>query len=156
MLNKLLLLAALLLPATLTHAQDYQVGDVQVSAPWSMELPANAPTVAVYFVIHNTGKTPDRLLSMQTPVADNAQLHEHQHVNGMMKMQQVQSVDIAPGQDAVFAPMGYHVMLLGVKDRAKLVEGQQFPLTLHFEKAGDLTVQVEVLKQAPMAAMQMN
>ena len=47
-------------------------------------------------------------------------------------------------------------MLLGVKDRAKLVDGQQFPLTLHFEKAGDLTVQVEVLKQAPMAAMQMN
>lgn len=156
MLNKLLLLVALLSPATLTHAQDYQVGDVQVSAPWSMELPPNAPTAATYFVIHNTGKTPDRLLSVQTPVAENAQLHEHVHVNGLMKMQQVQSVDIAPGQDVVFAPMAYHVMLLDLKDRSKLVEGQQFPLTLHFEKAGDVTVQVEVLKQAPMAAMQMN
>lgn len=156
MLKKLLMLAALLLPATFSEAHEYQVGEIQVAAPWSMELPPNAPTVAAYFVIHNAGQTPDRLLSVQTPVADSAQLHEHVHVDGLMKMQQVQSVDIAPGQDAVFAPMAYHVMLLDLKDRSKLVEGQQFPLTLHFEKAGDVTVQVEVLKQAPGAAMHMH
>lgn len=158
MFKKLLMLAALLLPAAFSHAQEmsYQAGALQINAPWSLELPPNAPTVAAYFVIHNAGQTADRLLSVQSPVAGVAQLHEHQHVDGLMKMQQVQAVDIAPGQDALFAPMAYHAMLLELNDRSQLVAGQHFPLTLHFEKAGDVTVQVEVLKQAPDGAMQMN
>jgi copper(I)-binding protein len=151
MFKKLLMLVALLLPAAFSHAHEmsYQAGPLQINAPWSLELPPNAPTVAAYFVIHNAGQTPDRLLSVQSPVAGSAQLHEHQHVDGMMKMQQVPEVDIAPGQDAIFAPMAYHVMLLDLKDRSQLVQGQHFPLTLQFEKAGDVTVQVQVLKQAP-------
>ena len=40
-------------------------------------------------------------------------------------------------------------MLLNLKDRSLLVEGKRFPLTLHFEKAGDVTVEVAVQKQAP-------
>ncbi|MFS2159944.1 copper chaperone PCu(A)C [Pseudomonas sp. Pseusp122] len=151
MFKKLLMLVALLLPAAFSHAHEmsYQAGQLQIKAPWSLELPPNAPTVAAYFVIHNAGQTPDRLLSVQSPVAGSAQLHEHQHVDGLMKMQQVPEVDIAPGQDAIFAPMAYHVMLLDLKDRSQLVQGQHFPLTLQFEKAGDVTVQVQVLKQAP-------
>jgi copper(I)-binding protein len=45
--------------------------------------------------------------------------------------------------------MAYHVMLLGLKDRSLLVDGKRFPMTLHFEKAGDVTVEVAVQKQAP-------
>ncbi len=45
--------------------------------------------------------------------------------------------------------MAWHVMLLDLKDRSKLVTGQRFPMTLHFEKAGDVEVQVVVQKQAP-------
>jgi copper(I)-binding protein len=45
--------------------------------------------------------------------------------------------------------MAYHVMLLDLKDRSRLVDGQRFPLTLHFEKSGDVTVDVQVQKQAP-------
>jgi copper(I)-binding protein len=47
--------------------------------------------------------------------------------------------------------MGYHVMLLELKDRSLLTDGKRFPLTLHFEKAGDVTVEVAVQKQAPDA-----
>ena len=131
------------------NAHEYAVGELHIAHPWSMELPPNAPTVAAYFVVHNNGKNPDRLLSVDTPVAGKAELHEHQHQNGLMKMQQVQSVDIPAGGEVAFAPMGYHVMLLGLKDKSTLVDGQRFPLTLHFEKAGDVTVEVAVQKHAP-------
>jgi copper(I)-binding protein len=47
--------------------------------------------------------------------------------------------------------MAYHVMLLGLKDRSLLSDGKRFPLTLHFEKSGDVTVEVAVQKQAPEA-----
>ena len=144
-------LAALLsvLSISFAHADDFKAGELSISQPWSMELPPNAPTVAAYFVIHNGGQQPDRLLSVDTPIAATAQLHEHVHANGLMKMQQVQLVEIPPGGDATFAPMGYHVMLLDLKDKSKLTEGAHFALTLHFEKSGDVTVEVAVLKQAP-------
>ncbi|QBZ87735.1 copper chaperone PCu(A)C [Pseudomonas viciae] len=149
MLNRLILLAALLLPVGFAHAHQYKVGDIEIAHPWSQELPPNAPTVAAYFVIHNNGNTADRLLSVDSPIAGKAELHEHVMQGGLMKMQPVPAVDIAPGATATFAPMAYHVMLLELKDRSLLSDGKRFAMTLHFEKAGDVTVEVAVQKNAP-------
>ncbi len=152
MLNKILLLIALALPAAFVEAQDYTKGQLVVAQPWSMALPPNAPTVAAYFVITNGGAENDKLKAVDSPIAGAAQLHEHVSQDGLMKMQHVETVGIPGGGTATFAPMAYHVMLLDLKDRARLIDGQSFPLTLHFEKAGDLTVDVMVLKQPPDAA----
>jgi len=149
MLNKLIVLAALLLPACFANAHEYKAGELEIAHPWSQELPPNAPTVAAYFVIHNKGKTADRLLSVDSPIAGEAQLHEHIKQNDLMKMQQVPSVEIPAGGEVTFAPMAYHVMLLELKDRSLLADGKRFPLTMHFEKSGDVTVEVTVQKQAP-------
>lgn len=149
MLNKLIVLAALLLPACFANAHEYKAGELQIAHPWSQELPPNAPTVAAYFVIQNNGKTADKLLGVDSPIAGLAQLHEHVMQNDLMKMQQVSTVDIPAGGDVTFAPMAYHVMLLELKDRSLLRDGKRFPLTMHFEKSGDVTVEVAVQKQAP-------
>jgi copper(I)-binding protein len=148
-LKKVLLLAALLLPACYVEAHEYAKGHLAIAHPWSMELPPNAPTIAAYFVISNAGPDADRLTGVDSPVAGVAQLHEHVNKDGLMKMQQVQTVDIPAGGELKFAPMAYHVMLLDLRDRSKLKDGQSFPLTLHFEKTGDVTVDVKVQKQAP-------
>ncbi|WIE51262.1 copper chaperone PCu(A)C [Pseudomonas sp. GM17] len=145
-----LLLAALLLPAGFATAHEYQAGELQIAHPWSQELPPNAPTVAAYFVIHNTGKNADRLLGVDSPISGKAELHEHVQQGDLMKMQQVPNVAIAPGATVTFAPMAYHVMLLELKDRSLLSDGKRFPLTLHFEKSGDITVEAAVQKQAPV------
>ena len=152
MLKKVLLLTALLLPACWVHAHEYTKGHLTIAHPWSIELPPNAPTVAAYFVISNAGPEADRLTGVDSPIAGTAQLHEHVMKGGLMKMQHVQAVDIPAGGAATFAPMAYHVMLLDLKDRSKLTDGQTFPLTLHFEKTADVTVQVMVQKQSPDAA----
>ncbi|RON15171.1 copper chaperone PCu(A)C [Pseudomonas frederiksbergensis] len=149
MLNKLIVLAVLLLPACFANAHEYKAGELEIAHPWSQELPPNAPTVAAYFVIHNSGKTADRLLSVDSPIAGVAQLHEHVMQNDLMKMQQVPSVEIPAGGEVTFAPMAYHVMLLELKDRSLLSDGKRFPLTMHFEKSGDVTVDVTVQKKAP-------
>ncbi|MCF5779021.1 copper chaperone PCu(A)C, partial [Pseudomonas poae] len=149
MLKSSLLLAALLMPVfSAANADDYKAGELLVSDPWSQELPPNAPTVAAYFVIHNDGKTPDRLLGVDTPVADKAELHEHVMQGDLMKMQQVTSVAVPAKGELTFAPMAYHVMLLGLKDRSLLADGEHFPLTLTFEKAGKVERQ-ESLQKSP-------
>lgn len=148
MLKIFTLLAALLLPTCYAEAHDFTKGPLTIASPWSMELPPNAPTVAAYFVISNTGAA-DRLTGVDSPIAGSAQLHEHVSKDGLMKMQHVETVEIPPAGKVTFAPMAYHVMLLDLKDRSRLVDGQRFPLTLHFEKSGDVTIDVQVQKQAP-------
>ncbi|MGN8261052.1 copper chaperone PCu(A)C [Pseudomonas sp. SMSB3] len=150
MFKHALILAALLLPGAYASAHEYSVGDLHIAHPWSLQLPPNAPNVAAYFVVHNNGKVDDRLLSVDSPISDDAQLHEHaQGSDGAMRMQQVQSVVVPAGKDLTFAPGAYHVMLMQPKDRSLLSDGQRFPLTLHFQRAGDITVQVAVQQQAP-------
>ena len=146
-LKKTLLGLTLLLPALLAQAHEYEVGQLHIDHPWSREMPPVAPTAAAYFVVHNKGSEADRLLSVSTPVAGKAELHEHVHADGVMKMQQVQDVVIPAGGEVKFEPMGYHVMLFNLKQQAK--DGERFPLTLNFEKAGKVEVQVAVQKEAP-------
>lgn len=146
-LKKTLLGLTLLLPALLAQAHEYEVGQLHIDHPWSREMPPVAPTAAAYFVVHNKGSEADRLLSVSTPVAGKAELHEHVHADGVMKMQQVQDVVIPAGGEVRFEPMGYHVMLFNLKQQAK--DGERFPMTLNFEKAGKVDVEVAVQKEAP-------
>ena len=148
-----LIAAAVLLPACFANAHEYQSGALQITHPWSQELPPNAPTVAAYFVIHNNGNDADRLVSVDTPIAEKAELHQHVMQGDLMKMQPVASVDIPAGGSVTFAPMAYHVMMLGLKDRSLLQDGKHFPMTLHFAKAGAVTVEINVQKQPPAAGM---
>lgn len=145
-------LTAFLLTAfcTLAMAHDFKVGALQIDHPWSRELPPNAPAGAAYFVIHSQSADADALLSVSSPIAEKAELHTHVMLGEVMKMQQIDSVAVPAGGQAVFAPGGNHVMLFGLKK--PLVAGESFPLTLVFEKAGAVDVQVNVEQDAPVAA----
>lgn len=144
-----LALVALLCSPLLASAHEHGASALHINQPWSREMPPSAPTAAVYLVVQNDANSADRLLSVDTPAAAKAELHEHIHQNGLMKMQQVASVDIPAHGAVAFAPMAYHVMLFGLK--APLKAGQTFALTLHFEHAGAVQVEVPVLKDAPAA-----
>ncbi|QXI29134.1 copper chaperone PCu(A)C [Pseudomonas vanderleydeniana] len=152
MLKNALLLAALLLPVGFANAHEFTAGDLRIDHPWSQELPPNAPTVAAYFTLHNQGSVADRLTGVDSPIAGKAELHEHVMQANLMKMQQVPDVTVPPQGEVKFAPMAYHVMLLDLQDRSLLQDGKHFPLTLHFEKAGAVTVEVSVQRQPPAAA----
>lgn len=147
MFKKSLLLVALMVPCMFASAHEYDVGDLHIEHPWSREMPPVAPAAAAYFVVENNGKTDDALLSVSTPQAGVAQMHENLVKDGVMKMQEVKRVDIPAGGEMRFEPKGYHVMLLELKSQLK--DGERFPLTLNFEKAGSVTVEVAVQKTAP-------
>ena len=150
LLKKTLLIAALLSPSLFVSAHEYTAGELHIEHPWSREMPPVAPTAAAYFVVHNKGAEADRLLSVSTPHAGKAEMHEHMHADGLMKMQQVQEVVVPAGGEVKFEPMGYHVMLFNLQQQAK--DGEHFPLTLTFEKAGSVEVKVAVHTQAPASA----
>ena len=149
-LKKTLLGVVWLLAAGLAQAQGYKVGAIQIDHPWSRAMPPTAPAAAAYFVLNNAGAEADRLLSASTPVAGRAELHEHAHVDGLMKMRHVPVIEIGPQAQVAFVPGGYHVMLFELPRQMRA--GERFPLTLRFERAGEVTVEVAVQVDAPQSA----
>ncbi|MBK7542353.1 MAG: copper chaperone PCu(A)C [Candidatus Competibacteraceae bacterium] len=121
---------------------------VQIVKPQAAETPPGAKTGAVYFDVVNSGGA-DRLLSAEAKeMAGTLELHTTQMEGTMMKMRQVDAVDLAAGETTSLKPGGLHVMLIDLKK--PLQAGQSFPLTLHLEKAGTLQVTVPVVKREAM------
>jgi periplasmic copper chaperone A len=136
---KFLALAVGLVVASAALAQTNQL---EVSNAWARATPGKAENGAAYLTIQSP--TPDRLLSVASPVAKKAELHAMSMEGMVMKMRPLADLDIPAGQPVTLKPGGQHVMLLGLA--APLREGQSFPLTLTFEKAGTRTVTVAIEK----------
>ena len=124
------------------QAYEFKVGDLLIDHPWARASIGQAKAGAAYLVVSNGGSEMDRITAAETPVAKRAELHTHIMEGGVMKMRSVGAVEVAPGEPVVFQPGGLHVMLMGLK--APLKEGESFPLTLKFEKAGKVEIQVKI------------
>lgn len=119
-----------------------------ISTPWARSSLVNGGNSAAYFKVMNHAKADDKIIDAKADVSKRVEIHTHIHDNGVMRMRRVKGgVDIKAGSEVMFKPGGYHIMLIGLK--AKLVEGQKFPLTLIFEKAGAQQITVEVKKTDP-------
>lgn len=116
--------------------------DIKVEGPWARASIGIERPGVVYMTIRNHGNQSDRLLAVTTPLANHAMLHESVREREMMIMRAVESIDILPGETVMLAPSGLHVMLISL--HKKLIEGENFPLTLHFLQAGKITVDVNV------------
>jgi periplasmic copper chaperone A len=123
-------------------AQTSTQNAIIVDHPWARATPRGAKTGAVYLSVINKGSAADRLLSATTPVADKVQFHSVSEENGISHMREMHALDIAPGGKVTFSPGGMHIMLVGLKHPLK--QGETFPITLTFEKAGkrELTVPI--------------
>lgn len=136
--------AAAFVVACAALASDYIQGQLHVMQPWSRPLPPVSTNGAAYLSVMNVGDTADKLVSVSTPAAERAELHTHIMDGGVMKMRQVDSVDIPAGAKTVLEPGGLHIMLFGLKQ--PLVEGKSYPLTLGFEHAGEIQVDVMIMQ----------
>jgi len=153
MIRKPLLVLALALSAGLGAPAIHiaAADDITVEHPWSRATAANAPNGAAFMVIHNAGTSPDRLVSASTGRAERVELHTHRMEDGVMKMRQVETIDIPAGGEAELKPGGLHVMFFGLK--GALSEGETFPLELTFQNGGTRTVEVTVMKAGTRMAM---
>lgn len=123
-------------------------GDLRIENAWARATPGALKSGAAYVTLTNTGSEPDRLVAVATPVAGHAATHAHAMEGGVAKMRPLASLPLEPGETVTFAPGGLHIMLMPLT--APLKEGETFPLTLTFERAGAMTVEVPVL---PLTAL---
>ena len=130
------------------HAQTPDAKSIVIDHPWARATPTGAKTGAAYVTLINNGSSGDRLLAAKTPVADAVQFHSVSEENGVSRMREMRAVEVPPGGKVTFSPGGMHIMLVGLKQPLK--EGQTFPLSLTFEKAGKVDVTVSIAKVGAM------
>jgi copper(I)-binding protein len=123
-------------------------GTIEVSDGWSRETSPGQNTGGGFFTVTNGSGVADRLLAAQSPAAEKVEVHRMTMDGGVMRMRAVaDGVAIASGQRMTFGPGSYHLMMIGLK--APLKQGQSVPLTLKFQRAGEVAA---VLKVQSVAA----
>jgi copper(I)-binding protein len=106
-------------------------------------MPPGSPATAAYFTLQHDASAPLALAAAESPVAAAVELHEHKEVNGMMMMRPVTAPIALPANGTlVFAPGGYHVMLIGLKQPLAL--GDTVPLTLVFDDGSAASLRLPV------------
>lgn len=103
---------------------------------------------AFYLTITNNGDDSDRLVMVETDMADVVEVHDVEMDDGVMQMVPLHDgLEIAAGEEIVFEPGSFHVMLIGITE--SMLDGEDFSATLHFEKAGEVEVTVPIYALEP-------
>jgi copper(I)-binding protein len=128
-------------------AQQYQAGPLTIEQPWARASMGDVKNTAAYMKIANSGEAADKLTAAKSEVAEHVMLHESRMEGDVMKMVHVEGgIEVPAHGSAELKPLGLHVMLMGLKRPLK--EGETFPMTLVFEKEGEVGIEVKV-GQAP-------
>ena len=140
-------LAAALLVATLVSPAFAQV---KVDSAWARSTVPGQQAGGGFMTLQSAAA--DRLLGGTTPVAERLELHTMTMEGDVMKMRQIERIDLPAGQRVELKPGGLHVMFIGLKQPLTL--GTKVPVTLKFEKAGELKIEMTVTSRPPPAGEQ--
>lgn len=135
------------LASLFAHAHEFKLGAITIGHPYARATAAGQPTGGGFLSFANAGPA-DKLLSISADVSKSVELHEMKMEGDVMKMRQVDGIEVPAGKTVELKPGGYHVMFVGLK--APLKAGDKFPAKLKFEKGGEVDVVFNI--EAPGAA----
>jgi copper(I)-binding protein len=136
------LLLALLFPISLPA-----LAQIEIENPWSRVTTPGAKIAAGYMTIRNKSAAPDRLLGGSSPLASKVETHVTMKDGDIMRMREVKGYEVPAKGSFELKPGGAHLMLVDIKKPFK--EGDRIPVTLRFEKAGEVKTQFVVSSGPP-------
>jgi copper(I)-binding protein len=128
-----------LLGVILLSASVY-AGDIQVESAWSRATAPGQDTAMVDITVLSSKDA--QLVGFSSPLCKTAEMHSMTHDNGIMKMRELQSIELPAGKRVSFGEAGLHLMLIGLK--APLKGGDRVPLTLNFKVGNNKVVKEEI------------
>ncbi|MEO0328182.1 MAG: copper chaperone PCu(A)C [Pseudomonadota bacterium] len=140
-----LLAFSVLFAATLAHAHKFKVGSLHITQPEMTAPLPGAKVTAGYLVIVNKGQEADRLVAVKADFAGKSEIHTMEMNDGVMKMRPVDGgLEIPAGASVVLEKGGLHLMFMKLQN--DIDAGQLKPVTLVFEKAGEISIEMNVTK----------
>lgn len=125
------------------HAHEFKAKDMLIVHPFAVPTVPGAMSGAAYLTLENQGKVADKLQAISTPRAKRVELHTMSMDGGIMRMREVDAIEVKAGETIKMRPSaGYHLMLMELPQPLK--DGETFPMTLTFEKSGKIEVKAYV------------
>jgi copper(I)-binding protein len=130
-------------------ARSFALGEIEVVGPWARaSLPATTDGGG-FFTLTNKGTVPDRLIAATSPAAERVEIHAITVVGADLRMRQREGgLAISPGTTLILKPRGYHLLMTGLK--TPLAPGSQASVTLTFENAGSLDIEMAIEAPGPV------
>lgn len=127
---------------SVARASEQVVGDLKLTAPWIRASVPGQVNGAGYIQIDNKAAQADRLISATTNGVSRVELNTIITDNGVAKMREVPGIDVPANGAVKLMPGGFHIMFLGLT--APFKADTTVPVTLKFEKAGEVKVDFEI------------
>ena len=133
-------LAALLLTAAPVLGQEVQI---EIDGAYAIATTPQATTGSAYMTVHNHAAEVDHLLSVASPAAAKVEVHDSSEVDGILRMEALAGpLEVPAGGAATLQRGGTHLMFMGLTSPWE--DGATVPVTLTFERAGEVEVEVPV------------
>lgn len=127
-----------------TLSSSLSAGPIMVSDSYARSTGPLAKAGAAYMKIMNHSERGDRLIGVYSDIAKKTELHTHlKSDNGIMKMMRIdKGIEIGAMKEHALVRGGEHIMFMGLKEPFE--NGKIIPVTLLFEKAGEVNIEVVV------------
>lgn len=118
-----------------------QAQNVEVQNAWARATVQGQKASGAFMTL--TAQTPGRLVSVSSPVAGVAEVHEMKMEGDVMKMRALTNgLELPAGKPVELKPGGYHVMLMDLK--LPLQKDTTIPVTLVFKDAKGVETKKEL------------
>lgn len=118
-----------------------QAQNVEVQNAWARATVQGQKASGAFMTL--TAQTPGRLVSVSSPVAGVAEVHEMKMEGDVMKMRALANgLELPAGKPVELKPGGYHVMLMDLK--LPLQKDTTIPVTLFFKDAKGVETKKEL------------
>jgi len=142
-----ILAAALALAAAGAGASEQRLGGLAIAQVWAAPSSGAKRTGSIYLTIRNAGPEPDWLVAAHSPAAVVTELRSHRAGPVVGPARKVLGIALPVGKTVTLKPGGELIALIDVTEPYRL--GGTVPVTLIFQKAGELTISAPVLPEAP-------
>ncbi|RUO24266.1 hypothetical protein CWE09_10320 [Aliidiomarina minuta] len=109
---------------------------------WLRESVPGAENGAGFGALLNPSNEDVVIVGAYSEVAGDVEIHQHVSRNGQMSMEAIEALTVPAGEEVKLQPGGYHLMLLGLKQR--LTTGDEHEITLLLASGEAITMMAEV------------
>ena len=128
---------AFLFTLTLVAATGLAAG-VSAREAWIREMPPAMTMMAGYMELRNNTSRPQTLVSANSPEFERVMIHRTIVKDGMATMEHASQIELTPNASLIFAPGGYHLMLMNPKRTLRASD----PVVINLEFRSGLVVPV--------------
>ncbi|MBW8329529.1 MAG: copper chaperone PCu(A)C [Thiobacillus sp.] len=128
-------------------AQSAWAANVSVTDAWARATMPGQKVSGAYMQLQSDVDA--RLIGASSPAVPRVEVHEMKMDGDVMRMREVQSVDLPKGKTVSLEPGGFHIMLMNLSK--PIAAGDVIPLTLVVESGGKRqNVEVKAEARSPM------